>query len=94
GTRKELRDQHIITGGGLFSRTKALQGNFNRDYFIQIDLREVAEIQLFDRKAKVHSNHPNNSYTLSKDPNGNLKLVILEPALFWSLGRYLVVEVG
>ena len=94
GTRKELRDQNILTGGGLFSRTRALQGNFNRNYFIQIDIRDSTEIQLFDRKAKVHSNHPANSYMFAKDSNGNLTLVVLDPELFWSLGRYLVIEVG
>ena len=94
GTKKELREQSILTGGGLFSKTKALQGNFNKNYFIQIDLRDETEIPLYDRKAKVHSNHPANSYMFSKDSNGNLTLIVLEPELFWSLGRYLVIEVG
>ena len=94
GTKKELKEQHILTGGGLFSKTKALQGNFNKDYFIRIDLRDATEIPLFTRKAKVHSNHPANSYMLAKDSNGNLTLVVVEPELFWSLGRYLVIEVG
>ena len=94
GTKKELREQNILTGGGIFSRTKVLQGNFNRDYFIPIDLRDATEIPLYDRKAKVHSNHPANSYMFTKDENNNLTLVVLEPELFWSLGRYLVIEVG
>ena len=94
GTKKELKEQNILTGGGIFSKVKALQGNFNRDYFIQIDLRDETEIQLFSRKAKIHSNHPVNSYMFTKDPNGNLTLVVIDPELFWSLGRYLVIEVG
>jgi vacuolar-type H+-ATPase subunit I/STV1 len=94
GTRKELREQQILTGGGLFSKTKALQGSFNRDYFIPIDIRDETEIELFTTKAKVHSNHPSNSYMFSKDLIGNLTLIILEPELFWSLNRYLVIEVG
>jgi hypothetical protein len=94
GTKRELREQHILTGSGLFSKSKVLQEPFNRDYFIQIDLRDVTEIQLFTGKAKVHSNHPVNSYILSRDPNRNLTIVIVEPDLFWSLSRYLVIEVG
>ena len=94
GTKKELREQNILTGGGLFTKTKALQGSFNRDYFIQIDLRDETEFQLFDRKAKVHSNHPANSYMFSKDTNGMLTLVVIDTELFWSLSRYLVIEVG
>jgi len=94
GTQKELKEQNILTGGGLFSKIKVLQGNFNRDYFIQIDLRDETEIPLYDRKAKVLSNHPVNSYMFTKDANSNLTLVVLEPELFWSLSRYLVIEVG
>jgi len=94
GTRKELKDQDILTGGGLFAKTKVLQGSFNRDYFLPVDTRDHTEIQLYTRKAIVHSNHPENSYTYDKDQNGNLVLVIIEPELFWSLSKYLVIEVG
>ena len=94
GTKKELKDQDILTGGGLFSKTKALQGNFNREYFLSLDIRNNTDIQLFARKAKVHTNHPENSYIFAKDRNGNIVLVITEPELFWSLSKYLVIEVG
>jgi len=94
GTKKELKEQNILTGSGLFSKPKVLEGNFNRAYFVQIDLREVTEIELFTGKAKVHSNHPANSYMFTKDPNNNLTLIVLDPELFWSLSRYLVIEVG
>ena len=94
GTKKELREQDILTGGGLFSKTKALQGNFNRDYFVSVDYRDETEIPLYNRKAKVHSNHPDNSYLFAKDSNGNLTLVITAPEVFWSLSKYLVIEVG
>jgi len=94
GTKKELKEQNILTGSGLFSKTKVLEGNFNRAYFVQIDLREVTEIELFTGKAKVHSNHSANSYMFTKDSNNNLTLIVLDPELFWSLSRYLVIEVG
>jgi len=94
GTKKELKEQDILSGGGLFSKTKALQGSFNRDYFLSVDTRSNTEIQLFARKAKVHTNHPGNSYLFAKDQNDNLVLVVTEPALFWSLSKYLVIEVG
>ena len=45
GTTKELKDQKILSGGGLFSKSKVLQDGFNKDYFISIDIREVKEIQ-------------------------------------------------
>lgn len=94
GTSKELKDQKILSGGGLFSKSKALGDGFNRDYFISIDIREVKEIPLFARKAKLKSNHPEGSYEFLKDDDGNISLKILDVKNFWSLGKYLVIEVG
>lgn len=94
GTSKELKDQKILSGGGLFSKSKALQDGFNRDYFIAIDIRNTTEIELFAHKANLKSNHPDGSYELVKDDNGNLTFKITDIKAFWSLGRYLVIEVG
>ena len=94
GTSKELKDQKILSGGGLFSKSKVLQSGFNKDYFISVDIREVKEIPLFAAKAKLKSNHPEGSYEFVKDEDGNLTLNIPDPKTFWSLGKYLVIEVG
>lgn len=93
GTAKELKDQKILNGGGLFSKSKALQAGFNKDYFITIDTREVTEIPLFAKKAKLRSNHPKGSYEFIKDEDGNLTLKITDTKQFWGLGKYLVIEV-
>ena len=94
GTAKELKDQKILSGAGLFSKSKVLQSGFNKDYFISVDVREVKEIPLFAAKAKLKSNHPEGSYEFVKDEDGNLTLNITDPKTFWSLGKYLVIEVG
>ena len=94
GTSKELKEQKILSGGGLFSKSKVLQSGFNKDYFISIDIREVKEIPLFASKAKLKSNHPEGSYEFVEDEDGNLTLKINDEKAFWSLGKYLVIEVG
>ena len=71
-----------------------MQSGFNKDYFISIDIREVKEIPLFAGKAKLKSNHPEGSYEFTKDEDGNLTLKITDTKAFWSLGKYLVIEVG
>ncbi len=94
GTSKELKDQKIITGGG-FSAEKVLKPGFNKDYFSQIDIRETTQIPLQAKKAKLKSNHPNGTYEFVKDPTtGELTFKILDVKEFWSLGKYLVLEVS
>ena len=83
-----------MTKKGIFTKTKVLQDGFNRDYFITIDTREVTEIPLFSSKAKLQSNHPETSYEFTKDEDGNVTLKITNPEAFWSLSKFLVIEVG
>ena len=93
GTRKELKEQNILTGGGLFSKSKALQGDFDMDYFIVIDKRALSTIPLYSSKATIKTNHPDGSYRFTKDLDGYLVLDIISPTVFWSLSHYLVIEV-
>ncbi|OAV71027.1 hypothetical protein Barb6_01547 [Bacteroidales bacterium Barb6] len=93
GTAKELKDQKILTGSGLFSKSKALPDGFNRDYFVAIDIREEKEIPLFSSKATLHSNHPEGTWRFAEDEDGNLTLVITNAEQFWSLSRFLVIQV-
>ena len=93
GTKKELKEQNILTGGGLLSKTKALQGNFNHDYFLVSDKRNLQSIPLFSSKAALKTSHPANSYQFTKDKEGNLTLVILHSSAFWGLSNFLVIEV-
>ena len=87
GTKKELKEQHIIEDG------KLLQANFNRDYFTKIDIRVDKEIRLYSRSAKLLTNHPASSYTLTQDAQKQYILRITNPQLFWSASKYLVVLV-
>ncbi|MDR2679921.1 MAG: hypothetical protein LBC47_03835, partial [Tannerella sp.] len=70
GTKKELKEQNILSGGGLFTKSKALEGDFNKDYFIAVDKRRVTAIPLYASKAKIKTNHPKDSYDFFKDPEG------------------------
>jgi len=93
GTTNELKEQKILSGGFLKS-TKVMQDTFNKDYFLQIDIREVTEIPLYAPKAKLWSTHPEGTYELVKGANNNLTFQITDTQRFWSLTKYLVIEVN
>lgn len=89
GTKKELREQHILEG-----TNKVLKGNnFNKDYFTKIDIRVDKVIKLYSKSAKLLTNHPTGSYSLDKDAGGMYTLRITNPTTFWSVSKYLVVVV-
>jgi len=93
GTNKELKEQNILTGRGLFGKTRTMQGNFNRDYFQTIDKRHTTSIPLYSSKATIKSNHPVGSYRFEKGSDGKLTLEIVNPVTFWNLSNFLVIEV-
>ena len=92
GTMNELKDQKILTGGFL-KTTKVLDGAFNQDYFIEIDIRETTRIPLYDTKGKLWSTHPEGTYEFEKGADGNLTFVITDTQRFWSLTKYLIIQV-
>jgi chromosome segregation ATPase len=92
GNRNELKEQKIITSDGLFSPQRVLQSDFNKNYFVRIDARNTKSIPLYSSHAKILTSHPKSSYTLEKE-NGNFVLLIVDPADFWSVSKYLVIEV-
>jgi len=88
GTSKELSNQKILVNNQLGP-------NLNRDYFIKInDFNKLTVVQLWAKKAKLVSKHPDGSYEFVKDANNQVELHILNPANFWSLTKYLVVLVN
>lgn len=87
GTSKELKAE------GILSKGEVLQGNYNKNYFTQIDIRKVNVIPLESKSATILTNHPAGSYTLLKDSKGQYTLRITDVAKFWSVSKYLVVKV-
>ena len=93
GTSSELKDQKIISKK-LLQKTKVLENeDFNKDYFTQIDIRTDKEIKLYSKEAKLLTAHPEGTYELVKDDKEQLTLKITNPNKFWSVSRYLVIEV-
>lgn len=87
GTKKELKEQHIIESG------KVMTGNFNKNYFTKVDIRDISEIKLMSKSAKLLTTHPSSSYNLVRDANKQYTLRITNPQIFWSTSKYLVVQV-
>ncbi len=87
GTKKELKNQHIMEDG------KVMTGNFNKGYFTKVDIRELSEIKLYSKSAKLLTTHPSSSYTLVRDANKQYTLRITNSQIFWSTSKYLVVLV-
>lgn len=85
--KKSLKEQNILKKGDVMEQADVVKENF-----IEIDIRNVAEIPVGAKKARILSAHPEGSYEIVNGEDGLAVVKILDPQTFWSVTRYLVVR--
>jgi hypothetical protein len=97
GTYKELKAKGLLTKEGGFiglGKTKTLAASFPDSVFMQIDITVTKSIPVNSKNAKLISEHPTNSYQLIRDKDKKVvSIEITDPALFWKISKYAVVEI-
>lgn len=88
GTAKELKEQNILKSGDVMSSS-----DFNKNYFTEIDIRVDRVFPLYAKHAKLMTVHPEGSYEFVKDADKQLTLKVLDLDAFWSVSRYMVIQV-
>ena len=86
--RKALKEQNILKMGDVMEQADVVMEDF-----IEIDIRNVAEIPVGAKKARLLSAHPEGSYEIVKGADELAVVKILDAQAFWSVTRYLVVRV-
>jgi len=95
GTKKELVEKNVIEKeGGVLGVGKVvkLKKDFNRDYFMKIDIREFKQLPLNTKKAKLVTIHPDKSYHWTGVKTVE-SIVIDNPEEFWKSSKYLLIVV-
>lgn len=87
GTSSDLKEMNLIKSGRVVTE------NANMSYFTKTDLRELSQIPLFSRKARLLTVHPASSYELVPGSDKQLVLYIKNAQAFWSNSKILVVQV-
>lgn len=97
GTSRELKDKNIINAEGFLNlKKKVLNEDFDTKYFTEVDIRSTSEITVNKKKAKVKvmTSHPESSYKLQTNSDGTVTVVISDQKLFWSVSKFLVLQVS
>ena len=89
GTRKELQQANLLTGGIL--RKKINYSNLNKEQFTKVDIRQFKEITINSQRPKILTAMPKGSYRLESVGGGTI-LHIIDPAEFWSVSNYLIIQ--
>ena len=97
GTYKELKAKGLLTKEGGFiglGKTETLTGTLPDSAFVQIDITKMNSILVNSKNAKLISEHAAGSYELVRGDDKIIKSIeIKDPALFWKISKYAVVEI-
>jgi len=85
-TKKTLESEGILDKKGKFIPSP-------NPMFQKVDITTLNEIPVYAKKAEMLSNHPANSYEWVGDKKQMEKLIIKDQQAFWSVQKYLVIEV-
>ncbi len=99
GELKDLKEKGIVTkeGGilGVGGTKKMDLSQLDDTKFTHIDERELTNIPLYSKKAKLITNHPEGSYEFKMNENDEIvSLEIKDRKKFWAASDYLVIEVS
>ena len=93
GTKKHLLDNGIIEKSGKFlSNAKQVNPLVEAKLLTKADLRVLSEISVNSSKALLITVHPEGSFEWVMDGKLFVSLKILNPAEFWKVSKYLVIE--
>jgi chromosome segregation ATPase len=90
---QKLKEANIVSSGGLFQSKKIMNSDFDKKFFTQVDLRNISAITTDNKSIKIISSHPLSSYTLEIGDDKKITIKITNPAKFWSISKYLVVQI-
>jgi len=88
GTKKELKAAEVLTGGFL-KKKKVDVNNLSDNNFTSINIQDTKEIKVNGKSPKILSQMPEKSYHWD-----GTTLVIDNVKTFWSVTRYLIIQVN
>lgn len=89
-TKRELKDAGLLKGN-FFQKKKVNVNNIDRELFQKIDIRQTKTFSIPAKSAKILSQVPEGSYTLTTE-DGVTTLTITDPEKFWSLTSFLIIQ--
>lgn len=95
GSAKELEEKGLITREGGFlglGKSKTLTAELSEEPFEKVVITETQRIMLNAKKAELITEHPTASYEMVANDTSVSYIEIKDPAEFWKITRYAVVE--
>lgn len=91
-SKADLKNLGLLAGGSLFKKSKLTLDDVDVSKFSKIDTRKTRSIAIPAKTGKLLTQHPAGSYIINANSDGTSSLIINDPARFWSVSNFLVVQ--
>ena len=91
GTKNELKNLGLLSGGFL-KKTKVDYSQIDVSLFQELDLNKTQTISL-PKKYKIMTSVPKDSYKVTPDGSGGHILTVLDSNKFWSVSKFLIIQI-
>lgn len=91
GSSRELKNRGLLKGG-FMKKNKVDFSAIDKSLFTQADRRQLSEIALPGKSAKVLSGQPQDSYSIEETGKGSCRLVITNKDRFWNISNVLIIQ--
>ena len=85
GTKKELKEAGLLSGGSLFKKSKLDLSKVNASAFEKIDIRRDKTFKIPAKKVSVLTQMPSGSYEIKQNTDGTSTLTVTDANRFWSV---------
>ena len=89
-TKKDLKDLGLLKSKVLSKKVQS--DNIEKEIFKVGDKRSLKTIPVGDKDAKLLSNNPQSSYTITTNEAGEVVLEITDAEKFWSISPFLIIQ--
>lgn len=87
GSKEDLRRKGILRNGKIVA-----DAALDRSKFAQVDIREWREVSFSAKRPRILTNIPASSYEITTTGNQYFTLTVKNPADFWRISSYLVIQ--
>jgi DNA repair exonuclease SbcCD ATPase subunit len=88
----DLKTANILSNNGIFRAKTVMDKEFAKEAFVKVDKRNTKVITTDSKRVKILTSHPKESYSLVTADDKTVSVEILDPASFWSVSNYLVIQ--
>ena len=93
GTKKDLIARGLLSSRGLFAKKRIDYSSLDTSMFVKADMRFLKQLIIVGKEPQILTNVVSTSYTRTENGRDSYILKIIDSISFWSVSKYLIIQI-